>query len=219
MGQWDSHNNPHVDLQPFDLRVQLGVDFPRDEEVSGHAIYLYLGTDRVSFSDLSTGRPRELEFIPPVVFSEAMRDVDLFVGVTSIGNDPLWGQQQPAPYGHYWERVSFGELSAAAEQRRDVIARMLPRLPIRDRCRLDGHFLVVRGDRATYKIHLGSSNVLMEPGSRYLCIVRGRATSGVPDKLFLPFENDGTLSLILSKAFMLAADKKITDTSITRQLP
>ena len=28
--------------------------------------------------------------IPPIVFSEAMRDVDLFVGVTSIGADTNW---------------------------------------------------------------------------------------------------------------------------------
>ena len=219
MGQWDSHNNAEFDLPQFELRAEFTADFPRDEAVSGHAIYLYLATDRLRFMDRLTSLPRELNSIPQAVFSEVMRDADLFVGVASIGNDPLWGQQDPAPFGHYWGTFSFGELSAAAEQRRDVIVRMLPQLAIRDRCSLEGHFLIVRGDRATYKIHLGSSNVLIEPGSRYLCIVRGPATAKVPDKLFLPFESDGMLSLILSKAFMLAADAKITDPSITRQLP
>jgi hypothetical protein len=76
----------------------------------------------------------------------------------------------------------------------------------------------VRGDRATYKIHMGSGHVMIEPGSRYLCIVRGPA-GDVPDKVFLPFEGDVMLSTILSKAFLLAADKKITDPSIVRQLP
>ena len=111
-----------------------------------------------------------------------------------------------------------GDLSALAAQRKELIGRMLPQLPIRDRCRIEDRFLVVRGDRATYKIHLGSGNVLIEPGSRYLCIVRG-PTSGAPGRVFLPFEGDETLSVILSKAFLLAADRKITDPSITRQLP
>jgi hypothetical protein len=34
----------------------------------------------------------------------------------------------------------------------------------------------------------------------------------------LPFEGDGALSVILSKAFLLAADDKITDATILRQL-
>jgi hypothetical protein len=36
--------------------------------------------------------------------------------------------------------------------------------------------------------------------------------------VFLPFEGDATLSIILSKAFLLAEDKRIKDTTITRQL-
>ena len=36
--------------------------------------------------------------------------------------------------------------------------------------------------------------------------------------LFLPFEGDGTLSVILSKAFMLAEDTKIKDATILRQI-
>ena len=37
-------------------------------------------------------------------------------------------------------------------------------------------------------------------------------------KLFLPFEGDSTLALILSKAFLLADDTKIPDTTITSQI-
>ena len=35
----------------------------------------------------------------------------------------------------------------------------------------------------------------------------------MPEKLFIPFEGDTVLSLILSKAFLLAEDTKITDPS------
>ena len=57
----------------------------------------------------------------------------------------------------------------------------------------------------------------MEPGSRYLCIVQGGATKASPASLPLPFEGDQILSLILSKAFLLADDRKIKDPSILRQ--
>jgi hypothetical protein len=55
----------------------------------------------------------------------------------------------------------------------------------------------------------------MEPDDRYLCIVPARGAS--TGKLFLPFD-DERLSVILSKALMLAADDKITDPTIRRQL-
>ncbi len=61
----------------------------------------------------------------------------------------------------------------------------------------------------------------MEPNDQYLCIVPARgatAGAGTVDKTFLPFEGDSTLSLILSKAFLLAADTKTTDSSITQQI-
>ena len=40
----------------------------------------------------------------------------------------------------------------------------------------------------------------------------------VKDRVFLPFEGDQTLAVILSKAFLLAEDTKINDPTITRQL-
>ena len=38
------------------------------------------------------------------------------------------------------------------------------------------------------------------------------------DDLFLPFEGDNTLSIIISKAFLLAGDARIEDPTITRQI-
>jgi len=100
-----------------------------------------------------------------------------------------------------------------------VLSRLIPRLAIADRCTMEGRFLVVRGDLRTYHIHLGSGNILMEPNSQYLCIVpKAGSTASTTDKLFLPFEGDAVLSIILSKAFLLAEDTKITDPSITHQI-
>jgi len=219
MGQWDSHNNPALELPQFDLRVQYDVDFPRNEnDVSGHFIYLLIRTAALRFYDAGL-MPRPLESIPPVVFSEVLRDVDLFTGVTSIGADPSWGLKETASFREYWSEFSFGKLTEMAINRRSILDRLLPRLAIRDRCKLDDRSLVVRGDRATYRIHLGSGNVMMEPGSRYLCIVEGAATKSTPRDIFLPFEGDHTLALILSKALLLAEDRKIKDQSILRQFP
>jgi hypothetical protein len=47
---------------------------------------------------------------------------------------------------------------------------------------------------------------------------RRAAPGAVDPRLVLPFEGDMTLSIILSKAFLLAADDEITDASIVRQI-
>ena len=144
-----------------------------------------------------------------------MRDVDLFVGVASVGNDPTWPDGGPdGPVPRLLGRYSFGDLSATAQTRKAVLERLIPRLKIADRCSFADRFLVVRGDLRTYKIHLGSGNILMEPNDQYLCIVP-KQRSPAASAGFLPFEGDGTLSIILSKAFLLADDTKITDPTIT----
>ncbi|MER6978710.1 DUF4132 domain-containing protein, partial [Streptomyces carpinensis] len=177
----------------------------------------HAATDQVRFERRDGRRWREVPLaeVPPLVFSEAMRDVDLFVGVTSIAADPDWTDRGEQRYAGYWRTATFGELTASAEVRREALARILPRLKIADRCSLDGRFLVVRGEFRTYRIHLGSSNILMEPDDAYLCIVPSRGKDG--GKVFLPFEDD-RLSLILSKAFLLAADTRITDMTILHQI-
>ena len=67
----------------------------------------------------------------------------------------------------------------------------------------------------SYAIHLGSLNILIRPSNRYLCIVPGRKN---PRAARLPFAGDATFSIILSKAYMLNDDDKITDPTILTQL-
>lgn len=213
----------------------VGEDYGTDTNETG--TYLRLATDQVRFYPLDAPtnsahaggggygagwrdaptEPLPLDQIPALVFSEVMRDVDLFVGVASLGNDPQWADGGPqGRFRNYWQDYSFGELGESAKTRADVLARLLPRLKIASRCSLDGRFLVVRGDLRTYKIHLGSGNILMEPNDQYLCIVAKPGEDA--GDLFLPFEGDRTLAVILSKAFLLAEDTRITDPTITRQI-
>ena len=160
----------------------------------------------------------QLDTIPPVVFSEVFRDVDLFVAVTSIGIDPNWRDNRNMDY---WRDYAYGEKSktTSAKARKELLERLLPLTKIRQQCTFEDNFLVVKGKRTTYKINLGSANILMEPNQQYLCIVPGVQAIGKADgKVWLPFDGDATLSLILSKAFLLAEDDKITDPTILSQI-
>ncbi len=219
LGAWNGGDDGIAkrELPEWELRAELWTNGVGDQYAEAGGL-LYVGTDQVRFCRARSDEPLPLSEVPPIVFSEIMRDVDLFVGVTSVGNDPRW---QDGGLNHrfadYWQGYSFGELSETAVTRRAVLQRIIPRLKIADRCTFSDRFLIVRGDRRTYKIHLGSGNILMEPNDQYLCIVpaQGKPQGG---GLFLPFEGDDRLSVILSKALLLADDTSITDSTILSQI-
>ena len=242
----DTYPPARLDLPLWNLRAEFWVEGVGDgygQDTNETGTYLCVSTDQVRFYRRDAAEnsahaggggysnqyfrrreinePLPLAEIPPLVLSEVLRDIDLFVGVASIGNDPTWedgganGRHQT-----YWHNFSFGTLSATAETRKAVLQRLIPRLKIADRCSFDGRFLVVRGQLRTYNIHLGSGNILMEPNDQYLCIVpaqfgRQQKKAG---QLYLPFEGDQTLAIVLSKAMLLAADDKIKDETIVRQI-
>ncbi len=213
-GNWDSFNIPTLSLPELGLNVEYLVE-PVQDEVSDMQVFSYVATDQVRFYDRQ-GERLPLEEIPALYFSEVLRDVDLFVGVCSIGNDPTWLDRGPDVYGgEYWQRYAFGALEESGKNRKEVLEGLLPRLKITNRCHLTDRYLLVKGQLHTYQIHLGSANIQMDNG-RYLCIVPGKSSQ--VDRLYLPFEGDRTLSLILSKAFLLAEDTQITDSTILRQI-
>ena len=203
-------------IPAWNIRAEFWLD-SAGEEVSDNGIYLYLKTDQVRFypldvpkHDISTGdyhfdydaeNSIPLAQIEPVVFSEIMRDGDLFVGVCSIGADPEWvdaGREERMTHYEgvernnfvdYWYSYSLEQLSEGAKARREYLKELLPKLKIAEQCEITERYLVVRGSLGTYKIHLGSGNVLMEPDDAFVCIVAKQAKFGrnAVDKLFLPF--------------------------------
>jgi len=58
----------------------------------------------------------------------------------------------------------------------------------------------------------------MEPNDQYLCIVPEGRPFKENEKVYLPFEGDRLLSIIISKALLLADDDKIKDETIIRQI-
>jgi hypothetical protein len=242
----DSYPPAFKELPQYGIRVEywiegVGDDYGTDTNDSG--TFLYLSTDQVRYYRLGTqmnhahaggggyssGRwhqtegqaaePMKLVDIPALVLSETMRDVDLFVGVASIGNDPSWMDGGRAEtHTTYWNNYSFGLLSESAKSRKAVLEKIIPRLKIASKCTFDDRFLRVKGSLREYKIHLGSGNIQMEPNNQYLCIVAKQSVAKAGDKIMLPFEGDNTMSIILSKALLLAEDAKITDPTIVSQI-
>jgi hypothetical protein len=216
---WDDGIDVGVARRTLDahgLRVEFFYDPITDIQPTTSDLYPYCTTDQVRFFRAGTDDAMAVADVSQVAFTEVMRDVDLFVGVTTIGADAQWLDRGERRFDEYWRTWGFGELGQPAKVRRDVIAKLLPALKIADRSTLGDRYLEVRGSLRTYKIHLGSGNIMMSPSDRYLCIVAARHPSD--NRLFLPFADDPMLSLILSKAFLLADDGSIKDESILRQI-
>jgi hypothetical protein len=240
----DTYPPAALELPQWGLRAEYWVEGAGNNygvDTTETGTYLYLSTDQVRFyrtnspqnlahaggggyeqwlrADQNLADPIPLEQIPALVLSEVLRDVDLFVGVASVGNDPTWNDGGPqGRYREYWQSYSFGDLSETAQSRKTLLEKLIPRLKIKEVARVDGKFLHIKGSIREYKIHLGSSNILMLPNDQYLCIVPGANTANASSDVRLPFEGDRTLAVILSKAFLLADDKKISDPTITRQI-
>ncbi|MCU0495208.1 MAG: DUF4132 domain-containing protein [Chloroflexaceae bacterium] len=140
-----------------------------------------------------------LSEVPPLVFSEVMRDADLIVSIAGAGDGE-----------HYFS-------AEVAAQRGTVITTLLAELGLPG-VRVEGDYAHVQGKLASYRVHLGSGSIHLEPGN-YLCIVPAPRTEK-GDALYLPFADEGDRKMreILSKILLLLRDDKIKDESILRQI-
>ncbi|MBA2286188.1 MAG: DUF4132 domain-containing protein, partial [Ktedonobacteraceae bacterium] len=138
--------------------------------------------------------------VPPLNFSETMRDADLVVSVA---------RTQQA------DRPSYSNETYTA--RAELLTALLADLNLTG-VTVEGHFAFVQGKLARYRVHLGTAAIYIDPGT-YLCIVP--ATWGkTHEKLFLPYadEGDDSISEVISKIFLLLADDQIKDETILRQI-
>ena len=153
--------------------------------------------DGVSF--LRDGVPVDLAEVPATAFSEVMRDLDLVSSVAGTGDESQWSV-------------------SGSTSRAQLLGALITDLGL-VRVAVDGHHAVIRGARATYRVHLGSGSIHLEPGG-HLCVVPSSFGNRPHRRLFLPFADEDTLtSVVLSKVLLLAEDAKITDPSILAQLP
>ena len=221
-GAWDGGYDDvtvSIELPEYHLTAEFWT-YPVDSEdaFNGTGIWDYVSTDQVRFLD-KNGEPINLIDVPVRIFSEILRDVDLFVGVASVGNDPTWADNGGLPnHRSYWQSYSFGDLGEVAKNRKQILEMLLPRLAVGKVAHIDDKFVVVQGKLRTYKIHIGSTNILMTPNDQYLCIVPDRSKKDTAKNVFIPFEGDAGLSTIISKALLLMNDDKITDPTIVSQI-
>ncbi|MEK3833460.1 DUF4132 domain-containing protein [Paenibacillus sp. FSL R7-0128] len=153
--------------------------------------------ETVQFFDRKTYKGVPLDQVPPVLFSEVMRDVDLVVSVAHVGGvDP---------------EASL----TTVEMRRVIVSESLRLLKI-ENVRLDGNYARIDGTLGEYAVHLGSGQAYKQAAGALSIIPVHSQHRG---RLFLPFlDEDPRTAEVLSKVVLLADDTKIKDPQILSQL-
>ncbi|MDZ5473935.1 DUF4132 domain-containing protein [Bacillus sp. 31A1R] len=153
--------------------------------------------ETVEFFNRNTLESIRISDIPPLIFSETMRDVDLVVSFAHVGGvDP--------------------EASLTTIEMRTVIVTESLRLMKIMNVILSGNHAIINGKLGEYSVHLGSGNVYKQASGAISIIPVHSQHRG---KIFLPFmDEDPKTAEILSKIVLLAQDTKIKDPYILEQI-
>jgi hypothetical protein len=225
---FDGGNVPTKKFDPWHMRAQFCADLPVDRdrallesalgEQSGAGINLFIGADQVRF--YRDNHEVAVDEVPAILYSEVMRDVDLFTSVCAVGEDETWTDQGDRGAEILRDRFDLQEITAAIALRADILSRALPDTAIHDRCKIEKSRLEVRGKLGTYRISLvwGGAALVTESEVRRLIIPR-KILDAVPlDLSAIPIDLDHRSEMILRKAHVLADDWKIDSPDLIKQL-
>jgi hypothetical protein len=153
--------------------------------------------ETIEFHSLKEYKNIPFEDINPRIFSEVMRDIDLVVSVAHVGGvDP--------------------EASHSSIEMRAVLLRETLRLFKIKNVEIKEKHALIKGELASYSVHLGSAVVHQMPG-KYLSILP--VHSQHRGRLFLPFADEDPKSAeVMSKVLLLAKDNEIQDPTILTQI-
>lgn len=156
-----------------------------------------LTLEAIAFTKRGEWQMLNLEVIPPRIFSEVMRDLDLVVSVAHAGGiDP--------------------ESSTSSIESRAALIRETATLLNLGNIHLSEKHVMIDGKLSNYNVNLGSGVVHKQPGGA-LCIIP--VHSQHRGRLFLPFaDNDPKTAEIVSKVILLARDEQIKDPTILEQI-
>ena len=151
----------------------------------------------VCFHNRKDYKLMKISEIPPVIFSEVMRDVDLAVSIAHAGSvDP--------------------ETSHSTIEMRSVLVELTMPLFHFKNVTIKGSFAHIEGKLGKYNIHLGSGVIHQEGGAQIAVLPVHSQNRG---RLFLPFvDEDPKTAEILTKIIFFAEDDKIKDPSILNQI-
>ena len=151
----------------------------------------------VCFYNRKDYTPMKISEVPPVIFSEVMRDVDMAVSVAHAGSvDP--------------------ESSHSTIEMRSALVELTMPLFHLDNVTVKGNFAYIKGKLGEYHIHLGSGVIHQEGGAQIAVLPVHSQNRG---RLFLPFvDEDPKTAEILTKIIFFAEDDKIKDPGILRQI-
>jgi hypothetical protein len=154
-----------------------------------------LTLDDVVFTKKGELKAIALRDIPPRLFSEAMRDLDLVVSVAHQGGvDP--------------------EATASTVEMRGALVKETCALLGITNVEVKTNHAIVRGELGTYSVHLGSAGVMLVPGTAIPIVAVHSQHRG---RIFLPFADDDPRSAeVLSKVLLLARDREIRDPNILK---
>jgi hypothetical protein len=152
-----------------------------------------LTLEEVTFTPKGSWKELDLRQIPPMLFSEAMRDLDLVVSVAHRGGvDP--------------------EATASTVEMRATLVKETCELLGLTNVDLKASHVIVRGERGTYSVHLGSAGASLMPGTALPIVAVHSQHRG---RLFLPFaDDDPRTAEVLSKVLLFARDREIRDPNI-----
>lgn len=225
---FDGSNVPTKKLDPWNMHVEFYVDLPSDRdhsllesalgEESGAGINLFIGSDQVRF--YRDGREVAIDEVPAIVYSEVMRDVDLFTSVCAVGEDETWTDQGDRGTGIFSDKFDVRELFGLIDLRREMLSVVLPRTPIDHRCKIHKTWLEVHGQLGTYRIEFawGGASLVTDSGFRWLKIPRKILHAVSLDFSAIPIDLDYRTETILRKAYVLADDWKIDSPELIQQL-
>lgn len=155
--------------------------------------YPQLTLSRLHFSGPKPFQRVSVAEVPPRVFSEVLRDVDLIVSVApAAGADP--------------------EATASTVETRSALVRETCRLLGLENVTVEGNHVRIAGKLGNYRVHLTSGVVHRDPGGMIPVHSAPQTERG---RIFLPFAEDDAPSVeILSRVLLFAADDQIRDPAL-----
>jgi len=156
-----------------------------------------LTLEKVRFARRGADEALNLAEVPPRLFSEVMRDVDLIVSVAHRGEvDP--------------------EASAGTVELRAALLRETLSLLQIENVRIKELHVFIDGALGEYDVHLGSATTHMMPGGTLVIVPVHSQHRG---RIFLPFaDDDPKTAEVLSKVILLARDQEIKDPNLLSQI-